>query len=145
MTPLIERLACRTGRYLHNSQQTQEEYTSTPSAGLEPAIPAIERPKNCTLDRAATGIGNILRPIRNKSARINLGVSVSALTQNGYRVWLRQKVVYTTDALSDGLDISYGLHQYQFLLSFSLSFLLSFFLSFSPTSYLSARRCGEVR
>jgi len=66
-----------------------------PSAGLEPAIPAIERPQTYTSDRTATGIGNILRPIRNNSARINLRVSVSALTQNGYCVRLRQSCVHT--------------------------------------------------
>jgi hypothetical protein len=70
-----------------------------PSAGFEPAIPAIDRPQTYTLDCTATGIGNILRPIRNNSAGINLGVSVSALAQNEYRVRLRQKVVYTRDAL----------------------------------------------
>jgi len=66
MTPLTERSACRTRRYL----QTQED-TFMPSAGLEPAIPAYEQPQTYTLDRTATGIGNILRPIRNNGARIN--------------------------------------------------------------------------
>ena len=34
--------------------------TSKPTAGFEPAIPAIERLQACALDRAATGIGGQL-------------------------------------------------------------------------------------
>ena len=37
------------------AQQTQETNTSMASAGLEPAIPAIERPLTYALDRTATG------------------------------------------------------------------------------------------
>jgi len=71
-TPLHGWSALRRGRYLQNTQQTQEK-TSVPSprfeltipqrdsnrrspAGFEPTIPAIKRPQTCALDRAATGM-----------------------------------------------------------------------------------------
>jgi len=122
MTPLTERSACRTGRY----PQTQED-TFMPSAGLEPAIPAIERPQTYTLDRTATWIGNILRPIRNNGAHINLGVSVCAAATESF--------VHTRRSQGETQFTSISI----------LSFFLPFFLSFSPTSYLGARRCGKWR
>ena len=39
----------------HNTHKTQ---TSMPTAGVEPAIPASERPHTHALDRAATGVGD---------------------------------------------------------------------------------------
>ena len=38
-------------------QQHNTTQTSMPPAGLEPTIPASERPQTYALDRAATGIG----------------------------------------------------------------------------------------
>jgi hypothetical protein len=55
-TPLNGWSALRTGRYLQNTQQTQEK-TSMPSAGFEPTLPAIKRLQTCALDRAANGMG----------------------------------------------------------------------------------------
>jgi hypothetical protein len=37
----------------------QNRQTSMPSAGFAPATPAIKLPQTYTLDRAATGIGNV--------------------------------------------------------------------------------------
>ena len=55
-TPLDEWSACRRELYLtiHNTHKRQ---TSTPSAGIELAIPGSERLQTHALDRAATGIG----------------------------------------------------------------------------------------
>jgi hypothetical protein len=39
---------------------TCQHITSVPPAGLEPAVPASERPQTHSLDRAATGIGLLL-------------------------------------------------------------------------------------
>ena len=57
-TPLDEGSALRRDLYLtkHNTHNRQ---TSVPSAGIEPAIPAIERPKTYALEITATGIGNL--------------------------------------------------------------------------------------
>jgi hypothetical protein len=55
-TPLHGWSALRRGRYLQNTQQTQEK-TSMSSARFEPTIPTIKRPQTCALDRAATGMG----------------------------------------------------------------------------------------
>ena len=45
---------CSARHYQHSKH---ERPTSMPSSGLEPAIPAIERPQTHALDRTATGIG----------------------------------------------------------------------------------------
>ena len=45
--------ACRTSRYLHNTQQT-----SLSAAKFEPAFPAIERPQTYALDLMVTGTGS---------------------------------------------------------------------------------------
>jgi hypothetical protein len=37
-----------------------------PSAGFEPAIPAIERSQTYTLERTATGIGDVYSSLTNK-------------------------------------------------------------------------------
>ena len=55
-TPLNGWSALRRGRYLQNTQQTQEK-TLMPSEGFEPTIPAIKLPQTCALDRAANGMG----------------------------------------------------------------------------------------
>ena len=55
-TTLNERSACRRGRYLHNTQHTQQK-TSIALARFEPATPASEQPQTHALDRVATGIG----------------------------------------------------------------------------------------
>ena len=58
-TPLDEWSARRRDLYLtaHNSHKRQ---TSMTTAGLEPEIPASERPQTHALDRAAPGIGLLL-------------------------------------------------------------------------------------
>ena len=48
--PVAETSTCTT----HNTHTRQE---SMPPAGIEPPIPASERPQTHALDRAATGIG----------------------------------------------------------------------------------------
>jgi hypothetical protein len=48
--------------YVYNTQNSQETDIRT-LAGLEPAIPASERPQTHALDRAATGIGFGVRRI----------------------------------------------------------------------------------
>jgi hypothetical protein len=53
-TPLDEWSARHRGRYLHSTQHRR--WTSIPSAGLEPAIPAMKRPQTFVLGRTATGI-----------------------------------------------------------------------------------------
>jgi hypothetical protein len=55
-TRLNERSARRRGRYLHNTQQTQEMNIHA-FAGFEPAIPAIKRLQTYALDRTAPRIG----------------------------------------------------------------------------------------
>ena len=70
-TPLDEWSARRRDRYLHN---THKRRTSMPPAGLEPAIPASERPQIHALDRAATGIGTV-----HGDANMN-----SSVDENGY-------------------------------------------------------------
>ena len=122
MTPLTEGSACRRDRYL----QTQED-TPMPSAGLETAIPAIERPQTYTLDSTATGTGNILRPIRNNSARSNIGVSVrTAATESFVNTWCGR----------DGLSVSYSLHRYQSFLSFFFLYFSFFIFSFVLPSFI---------
>ena len=54
MTYLKEWTARRRGRYLRNKYNRR---TSMLSEGLEPAIPAMERPQTYALDRTATGTG----------------------------------------------------------------------------------------
>ena len=56
-TPLNEWSARRRGRYLNNTQQTQQTNNPCPSAGFELAIPGFKRPQTYALDRTATGIG----------------------------------------------------------------------------------------
>jgi hypothetical protein len=55
-TPMDEWSVQRRDFYL-TSQNTHKWKTSMPPAGLEPTIPAWERPQIYTLHRAATGIG----------------------------------------------------------------------------------------
>jgi hypothetical protein len=57
-TPLDEWSARRRDLYL-TTHNTHKRQTSMPPAGLEPTIPASERPQTLPLDRAATGIGVI--------------------------------------------------------------------------------------
>ena len=59
-TPLDEWSARRRDLYLitHNNHKT---LTSIPPVGFEPAIPASELPQTRALDRAVTGIGNIVQ------------------------------------------------------------------------------------
>jgi hypothetical protein len=59
-TPLNEWSAHHRGRYLQNTQQTQEK-NIIPWTGFEPAIPAIEQPQTYALESTATGIGQICR------------------------------------------------------------------------------------
>ena len=54
-TPLDEWSARRRKLYL-TTYNTHKRQTSMPPAGLEPAIPACERPQTHTLDHTATGI-----------------------------------------------------------------------------------------
>ena len=49
-TPLNEWSVCRRGRYLHNTQQTQE----MTSAGFEPVMPGIKQLQTYALDPTAT-------------------------------------------------------------------------------------------
>ena len=46
----------RSGRYVHNTQQTQET-NITLSADFEPTIPSIERPQTYASDLTATQVG----------------------------------------------------------------------------------------
>jgi hypothetical protein len=55
-TPLDEWSARRRDLYL-TTHNTHKRQTSMPPAGLEPTIPASERPQTLGVDRAATGIG----------------------------------------------------------------------------------------
>jgi hypothetical protein len=55
-TPLDEWSARRRDLYL-KTHNTHNRQTSMPPAGLEPTIPASERPQIHALDRTATGIG----------------------------------------------------------------------------------------
>jgi hypothetical protein len=59
-TPLDERSARRRDLYL-TTHITHNRQTPMPPAGLEPAIPASERPQTHSLDREATGIGVVYR------------------------------------------------------------------------------------
>ena len=67
-TPLDEGSARRRDIYLttHSSHNRQ---TSMPPAGFEPAIAAGDWPQTVTLDRSATGIGNmeVLWKVNEKS------------------------------------------------------------------------------
>jgi len=58
-TPLDELSARRRNLYL-TTHDTLNRQTSMPPAGLEPTIPASERPQTYALDRAATGIGVVI-------------------------------------------------------------------------------------
>ena len=50
--------ARRRGRYLHNKYKRR---TSMPTAGLEPAIPAMERPQTYNLDAQPPGPDNMTK------------------------------------------------------------------------------------
>jgi len=64
-TPLNEWSVRNKGRYLHNTHKTR---TSMPSAGFEPAIPAIKQLQTHALDRTAAGIVPQLSNITEVSA-----------------------------------------------------------------------------
>ena len=51
--------SARRGDLHLTTHNTDKWKTDMPLAGFEPTIPASERPKTHTLDRAATGIGNL--------------------------------------------------------------------------------------
>jgi hypothetical protein len=55
-SPPDEWSARRRGRYLHNKHKKR---ISMPSAGFEPAVPAVRRLQTCALDRTATGVGRL--------------------------------------------------------------------------------------
>ena len=55
-TPLDEWSACRRDLYL-TSHNTHNRQTSMPPVGIEPTIPASERPQTYALDHAANGTG----------------------------------------------------------------------------------------
>jgi hypothetical protein len=55
-TLLYKLSARRRGRYLNNTQQTQEKNIHTHSSEFEPTVPAIKRPQTYALDRNANGM-----------------------------------------------------------------------------------------
>ena len=61
------------GCYLHNTTHKHQRRTSLPSAGFEPAFPAMELPQTYALDLTATGIVCVIaycshfHPIDNKT------------------------------------------------------------------------------
>jgi hypothetical protein len=61
-TPLDEGSVYHRDLYL-TTQTLYKRQTSMPPMGFEPAIPATEQPQTYTLDRAATGIGELYCPI----------------------------------------------------------------------------------
>jgi hypothetical protein len=56
MIPLDERLARRSGHYLHNTQQTRETNIHAVS-GIRTRDPCNQVPQTYDLDRRASGIG----------------------------------------------------------------------------------------
>ena len=56
-TPLDDSSARRRDLYLTTTHNTHNRHTSMPPLGLEPTIPARERPQTYALDRAAPGTG----------------------------------------------------------------------------------------
>jgi hypothetical protein len=85
-TPLDERSARRRDLYL-TTHDTQNRQASMPRAGLEPAIPASERPRTQALDRTATGIGKwyinaVQYEITGYSLQMQLSVSWRYLKNN---------------------------------------------------------------
>jgi hypothetical protein len=65
MTPLDKWSARRRGLYL-TTHNTHNRQTCIPPVGLEPTIPASERPQTDALDRAASEIGRLLTAVVNR-------------------------------------------------------------------------------
>jgi hypothetical protein len=86
-TPLDEWSARPRDLYL-TTHNTHDRQISTPSDGLEPAIPASKQPQNHALDSAATGIGiwnityiniNLSSQWRLQTANCHLSLSITCL------------------------------------------------------------------
>jgi hypothetical protein len=56
--PSLRPILTQNATHKHTHTNTQNRRTTMPSAGFEPAIPAISRLQTYALDRTVTGIGN---------------------------------------------------------------------------------------
>ena len=105
-TPLDEWSARRRDLYL-TTHNTHNRQTSIPSAGLEPTIPASERPQTHALSRAATEIGKdkLINQNLSKFIQCNVNWKTFAITAERYvEVTLTNNSHKTSSSKTDSSD-----------------------------------------